>query len=64
MCVSVGALGGETWMSIPTWTVFQSREGFADADIKAARLDSICMYGGPGAVPDQVPQVILVTMGI
>lgn len=50
-----------------TWTVSQSREGFADVDVKPARFDGIRIYCDPGAVvpvPDQVPQVVLVPVGI
>lgn len=57
----------EKWTSTLTWTVLHIREGFADVDVKAARFDSICIYGDPGAVvsiPDQVPQVVLVPVGI
>ena len=50
-----------------TWTVFLGREGFADIDVKAARLDCACIQGDPGAVvpvPDQVFQVVLIPMRI
>lgn len=64
---TAGGLNEETRTDILTWTVFQSGEGSAHVDVKPARFDHICIYGDPGAVlavPDQVTQVILVTVGI
>ena len=63
MCVCVCVQANGTL----TRTVFQTREGFADVDVKRARFDCICIYGNPGSVvsvPDQVAQIVLIAVRI